>query len=281
MSSNGVVIVLCVLSLGATTYLAASLPWHQPDEGRVAALEAKLAAAERRADAVESLRSEVRQLRDRLDRAPRRGAEPDAEEASAAATRVASTMAGAVAPRDAAIAAVAADGMPMEDAVADRVEKKISERLEAMSARESQRGDDGKWKAPIDDLAKELALTDAQKAEAKRIFERSRDSIFALLQTTGPDGGSVLDDFVDALRSGADPTDTSKRFFQRLVSEHIPGTDRTYIADFITLGQGVEEELGKHLDATQMKRLRALHVDLLDVKTGYDPVGEYMAARVQ
>jgi hypothetical protein len=30
-----------------------------------------------------------------------------------------------------------------------------------------------------------------------------------------------------------------------------------------------------------MKRLKSLHVDLLEVKTGYDPVGDYVRAKLQ
>jgi len=150
-----------------------------------------------------------------------------------------------------------------------------------MAARDRERGEDGKWKAPIDDLTKELKLTDAQKTDAARIFDHSRDEAFALLKTQRLDGGSILDDYASALKSGADAQETTKQLFTRILTERVPGSDQTYLAEFIAMHQSVEEQLGSKLDAAQMKRLRSLRVDLLDVKTGYDPVGDYVRAKVQ
>jgi hypothetical protein len=272
MNSNAVVIALCSLSLGATCYLVASLP-KGADE-RVADLERKLDAAEKRAAAVESLRTEVREMKEKIDRraaeTPRRVEAPSIPSDLAAAPGMAPARADA-----------SSSGKPLEDVVAERVEKKVAEKLDAMAARDRERGEDGKWKAPLDDLAQELKLTDAQKAEAKRIFEHSRDEAFTLLKTQRLDGGSILDDYAAALKSGADPTETTKQLFSRIFTERVPGSDRTYLAEFVTMHQNVEEQLGGKLDAGQMKRLRALHVDLLDVKTGYDPVGDYVRAKVQ
>jgi hypothetical protein len=170
---------------------------------------------------------------------------------------------------------------PLEELVAERVSKQVAEKIEAMAARDHQRGDDGKWKAPIDDLAKEISLDEKQKAEAKRIFDASRDETYALLKTMRLDGGSLLDDFASALKSGGDPVETTKSLFARVFSEKVPGSDRTYLAEFIAIEQSVQEQLGRQLGAAQMKRLKGLHVDLLDVDTGYDPVGDYIRAKVQ
>lgn len=276
MNTNALVVGLTALSLGATCYLIASLPKGNDD--RIAELERKLAAAEKRADAIEALRGDVRAMRDRVDRrveeAGVRVAAAETNAPSAGSSRAAHDASAATGGDEAAM-------RPLEELVAERVSKQVTEKMEAMAARDKQRGDDGKWKAPIDDLAKELSFDEKQKAEAKRIFDASRDETFALLKTMRLDGGSLLDDYAAALKSGADPAETTKGLFTRLFSEKVPGSDRTYIAEFIAMEQSVQDQLARQLGAAQVKRLKSLHVDLLDVNTGYDPVGDYVRAKLQ
>ncbi len=279
MNTNALVVGLTALSLGATCYLVASLP--KGNDERIAELERQLEAAEKRADAIDALRGDVRAMRERVDR--RAGDRVIAERASA---REDVSPAGAAAPTgDRAAAMAAGDGdtsaRPFEDLVAERVEKKVTEKIEALAARDKERGDDGKWKAPIDELSKEISLTETQKTEAKRIFDASRDETYSLLKTQRLDGGSLLDDFAVALKSGADPVESTKSLFTRIFSEKVPGSDRTYLAEFIAIEQSVQDQLGRQLDTVQMKRLKGLRVDLLDVNTGYDPVGDYIKAKLQ
>jgi hypothetical protein len=153
--------------------------------------------------------------------------------------------------------------------------------LEAPAARHRERGDDGKWKAPLDELSKELKLTEVQAAEAKRVFDAARDASFNLLKTQRLDGGCILDDYVAALKSGADPEESGRQLFKRIFTEKVPGTDTTYVSEYIDMEQGTRDALAQKLDAAQMKRLKSLHVDLLEVKTGYDPVGDYVRAKLQ
>jgi len=273
MNTNLVVVAMCSLSLGATCWLITSMP-KGVDE-RVAELEKKLDAAEKRADAVVALQAQVREMSERIER---RVADVDQRVAS---TRTAPSPAGDHGAMAAARGADDASGKPLDELVADRVEKKISEKLDAIAGRDKERGEDGKWKAPLDDLATELKLSDAQKAQAKKAFDHVRDETFTLLKTQRLDGGSLLDDYASALKGGADPTESTKAFFTRIFTEKVPGTDRSYLSEFIAMHQDVEAELGRQLDAPQMKRLKSLRVDLLDVRTGYDPVGDYVRAKVQ
>jgi hypothetical protein len=269
-----VVIALCALSLGATCYVAASMP-KGADE-RVADLEKKLDAAEKRAEAVESLRGEIRELKEKLDRRALDGARRVAE-AETSPGRV-SMPSGAYPPSG---ADRTPETRPLDELVAERVEKKVAEKLDSMASRDRQRGDDGKWKAPLDELSKELKLTETQSADAKRIFDGCRDASFTLLKTQRLDGGCLLDDFVAALKGGVDPEEAGKQLFKRIFTEKVPGTDTTYVAEYIDMEQGAREALAQKLDAAQMKRLRNLHVDLLEVQTGYDPIGDYVRAKVQ
>jgi hypothetical protein len=282
-SSSPVVIGLCAATLCATAYLIATKP-PAGDEDRIAELTRRLEAAEKRADSLDSLRAELVRIRQNLerrgDRSPR--AELGIDPAGIAGVSIAPSGTQAAA---AAGGSQDGEGAPapraLEDVVAERVEKKVAEKMEEIAAREKDRGDDGKWKPPMDDLAKELKLTDAQKAEAAKIFDSSRDQAFVLLKTQRLDGGSLLDDFAAALKSGGDAEESTKQFFQRIFNEKVPGSDQTYLAEFIALHQDVHQRLSRQLGKDQIKRLDALRVDLLDVKTGYDPVGDYIRAKLQ
>jgi len=277
MSSNAVVIALCALSLGATCYVAASMP--KGNDERIAALEAKLDAAEKRAAAVETVRAEVHELTQKVERRiadSGRHADAAQDGGRAAGAMPADAAASRATEGDASPA-----GKPLDELVADRVEKKVSEKLDTMAARDRERGGDGKWKAPIDDLTKELKLTETQKADATRVFNAARDASFTLLKTQRLDGGCMLDDLVAALKSGVDQEEAGRQFFKRIFTEKVPGTDTTYVAEYIDMEQGTSDALAQKLDAAQMKRLKSLHVNLLEVQTGYDPVGDYIRAKLQ
>src|SRR5262245_2387966 len=117
MNTNAILVALTSLSLGATCYLVASL--HQGNDDRVADLTKRLDAAEKRADAVEALRGEVRQMRESLDRRVAdvaRRVDAGAAAASAPGSMVAGAPAGQAAPGS-------PDAPKLEDVIADKVEK--------------------------------------------------------------------------------------------------------------------------------------------------------------
>jgi hypothetical protein len=259
-SATVVLVALAALTLAATCYLIASVSKSLAAESdRVAALEKSLDAAQKRGDSIDAVREDLRRIEEKLDEARREAAK---------------------APR----------GQPLGDVVASEVdrkvvesmvEKRVAERMDAVAARDKERGEDGKWHAPIAELAKELALSDAQKAQAVKAFNHARDETLALLQTERKDGGSLVDDVVEDLKNGTRPGDAVKWLFSRALTERVPDSDDTYFARLVAVAQNVESQLAKQLDAGQMKRLKSLRVDLMDVKTGYDPVGDYVRSRVQ
>lgn len=276
MASNTVLLAIASLTLGVAAYVAVSLPKAGEGAGGadVAALEERLRAAEKRADAVEGLRAEVRALRERIERGepgeirvegrPGRAAAPSPE-----------------APAGAPETGEPASGSDLVEAVAERVAKKMDERLDRTARRAGQYSDDGRWKAPLDDLSEELALTEAQKGDLKRAFDSGKDQGFALLQTQRLDGTTLLDDYVAALKAGGDPASATQEFFKRIVSERVPGTDQTYLAGFLTIAQEVDSQVGRHLDPAQRQKMRSLRVAVLEVETGYDPTGDWVRAKLQ
>lgn len=274
MSSNTVTIVISAVTLCLVAAVAAQMPRTSTTES-ADDVAARLAAIEKRLDSVDELRAEIRAIAER------------AEKRSAAAERRVVSPVPAVSPAgvptagDAPANAGSAkdDTGALADAVVEKIEKRMTEKAAKVAGREYS--DDGRWKAPIDELAEELSLDDAAKAEAKRIFDGVKDRGYALLKVQRLDGGTLLDDFVSALKNGPDAETATREFFKRIVSERVPGTDETYLAGFLEIGVDADRELASKLDPATMRKLRALRVDYLDVKTGYDPTGDYVRARLQ
>lgn len=235
--------------------------------GREGPTAEELAAADATARETRALRDEIRSLGDRIDRRLA-GIEQRIDAAEPMPTVLAASRAGAV------------ETGAIEAGVTAAVERTVDAKLEQWAARTRDVGADGKWKPPLDALAAELALTEAQEAEAARVFDAAKDQVYDVLRTMRLDGGSLLDDFVAALRAGAEPQAAFRELFQRIVNERVPGSDATYLGELVVITEETERALAKHLDAAQIEKIRTLHVDLLDVKTGHDPVGDYVRARL-
>ena len=73
----------------------------------------------------------------------------------------------------------------------------------------------------------------------------------------------------------------TKRFIGRITTDRLPGTDRTYLSAFGELEQRIRNEAEAQLDEEGKRRFRELNVDVLEVQTGYDPIGDYIRARLE
>ena len=163
--------------------------------------------------------------------------------------------------------------------VAESVQVQLDAKLERLASRQRNRNMGGEWKAPMDELAEELELTDRQKDTAIAIFDEARDDVYDLLKAERPDGGSLLDDLATSIRNGE--PDALPKFLGRLFSDHVPGSDQTYLARMLSLSEKVRTDLSTHLSDVQLQKLNALKVAVLEVETGYDPVAEYIQTRSQ
>ncbi len=244
-----------------------------------AGLVLRLDALEKRLDDRDAeLRREWKSLRDTVSRAAAqdRRAAPSLPSTTEAAARNAEKMGGGAG----ASSQPEVDPALLADKVAAQVEKRMSDREARIAGRELS--EDGRWKAPLAELAEELSLDADAKEKARVVFDATKDRSFALLKVQRLDGGSLLDDYCEALKANPDAAaDSTRELFRRIVNERVPGTDQTYLAGFIEVGVDTDRELAKNLDRPTMARLRGLRLDMLDVKTGYDPVGDYVRARVQ
>ncbi len=270
MRSHGVVIGLVALTLGATAYVAVSMPKVTTAPAGGAALESGPGDRET-ARAIEELRTEIQRLGERMDQ--RLGVierQVTASESPSPEALAGGGLGGEVG----AVAATEEMSNALAAKVAESVQTQLDAKLERLASRQRNRNMGGEWKAPIDELADELELSDVQKETATAVFDDARDEVFDLLKSTRPDGGSLLDDLVTSLRKG-DP-DALQGFIQRIFSERIPGGERTYVAEMISLSEKVRSNLSSHLSAGQMEKLKTLNVAVLEVETGYDPVEEYI-----
>ncbi len=265
MKTETVLIVMVGLTLAVTVYAAANqgtavVGGAGGDGARLAAIEERLATIERITD----------QTRDDVRRAART-AGPRRAATSAAFRPVA---AAGAAPGGGAQNTLASD--ELRQVVADSIKNTVAEQMERIAAEKRNRGADGKWKPPIDEMATALELTEAQRTSLELIFDGARDESFALLRTERPDGGNLLDDFARDLRESEDPKQPWVRFFGALTTKQVPGRNQTYFEAFGEAETRIRERVNANLDARQVRRFDSLNVDVFDVKTGYDPVGVYV-----
>ena len=167
----------------------------------------------------------------------------------------------------------------LERLIAEQVQAQVGHEIKKLGQR--KRNQNGEWEPPMSELAEELDLTGEQSEAARHIFDASREDVFSLFKTARKDGGSLADDLAIDLKTSGEPGASMKRFFQRLVNDKIPGTDRTYLADLIKLRGQVFESLGDELSEEQMNKLKSLRIDPLQVGTGYDPMKAYIEAQMQ
>ena len=139
----------------------------------------------------------------------------------------------------------------------------------------------GEWKAPIDELAEELDMSEGQKAAAIKIFDKARGDFAELLDTKREDGTSVLSDFAEDLKAGTPQEEAQKDFVWAIQHENKPGSDTSILQELLLIKEDVMQDLLEELDEDQMRRLRKLKVDSLLVQTGYDPIKDYIVPKMR
>ena len=265
MASNALVIGLLGLTFATTVFVAVNqgAPTEAVDNDRLTAIEERLETLERIAT---DTREEVR--RSTRAASTRRAATP----VVAAGTPIAG--AGSDSRGDVVSSAA------LEQVVADRVQRTVEEQMERLAAEKRHRGSDGKWKPPMDVMVKTLDLSDTQRDALDRVFDGARDETFVLLRAQRPEGGSLLDDFASDLKNSEQPSQAYARLFGAITSKTVPGRNQTYLQAFEESEGRVRESIAGHLDPRQRELFDALNVDVFDVKTGYDPVGDYVKERL-
>ena len=167
----------------------------------------------------------------------------------------------------------------LERVITEKVEAQVGQQLERLNQR--KRNQSGEWEPPMAELAEELGLDEAQNEAVTSVFDGARDEVFALLSRRREDGGTLADDLAMDLKSRGDPGESMKRFFGRIVNETAPGSERSYLGELINLRGQVYDALEGELTQDQMAKLKTLRIDPLRVGTGYDPMKDYVEAKIQ
>jgi len=205
-------------------------------------------------------RKAVEELQDQVARVERKAAAASvaAEAASAAIARPAS-------PRD-----VNAPVAFTEEDITKIVEARLEEKIK----KGGKKNGDGDRKMPLFELAKELTLDPAVQTKVASIANTAKKEIFDILKTPRPDGTNAADDLIKAFTSGDQAE--GQKFFQKMFTEKIPGTDTTYITAVSRVQEKANQGLAATMGADVFGRFQHMNLKPENIETGFDPWQDYL-----
>jgi hypothetical protein len=181
------------------------------------------------------------------------------------------------APVATAVADKATSNVP-EKAFDRRLEELVDRKIdERMKEGQGQSGD-GK-KQSIGELSKAVAMTPEQEDASVLAIDEGKKLSFELLSLPRADGKSMADDLITALKDTEDPAKVWGGFIQRLMTERVPGKNETYLSGILKIQKSTWDRLSRTLDEEQQTKLKRMGVDILEVKTGYEPFEELLSER--
>jgi len=226
-------------------------------------------------------RHELEQLQARLDKVEARQKETAARKAveelqeqvaraeKKAAAAEAATAAAASRPATKDAASPAASFT--EEDIQKIVDAKVEEKIKAKGGRKP--GEDDR-KMPLFDLSKELALDPEVQTRVASISNTCKKEIFDILKTPRPDGTNAADDLIKAFTSG-DQAETQK-FFLKLFSDKIPGTDTTYVAAVARVQEKANQNLSVTMGGPTFDKFKQMGIKPENIETGFDPWTDYL-----
>ncbi len=143
---------------------------------------------------------------------------------------------------------------------------------------------------PLSAVAARLDLEEIERNQLEDILRRKKNEMMTLLQTPRADGTNLLDEFSDELislmASGEADGQAGKKvfmkFFQRVASERVPGTEKTYLAEIIKMQQETRDAFKQALSPKQYQAFEVLAVpDPLEIKIPSEPIEVYIQQRAQ
>lgn len=230
-------------------------------------------------------RHEVEQLQARLEKiearqkesAARKAVEELQEQVARAERKAAAASVAAEAATTAASRAPAkSDNAPVaftEEDIQKIVDAKLEEKIQAKGGKKG--GDDRKM--PLFDLSKELLLEPAVQTKVASISNTCKKEIFDILKTPRPDGTNAADDLIKAFTSGNQ--EEAQKFFLKMFSDRIPGTDTTYIAAVSRVQEKANQGLSAAMGTQVFDRFKSMNIKPENIETGFDPWSEYLQQR--
>lgn len=144
-------------------------------------------------------------------------------------------------------------------------------------------------KPPMDLFAKTLELTDLQREAAGQEIVRAQNDIKSILEIPAEDGTVFLEELVEVFASGmANPgknAERSMKFFGRLLSEKVPGTDETYATRIDGVKRRVSATFKRDWNEKQYATFEMWQMDPTEVQglegSPWTPLGERIVERAK
>lgn len=134
-------------------------------------------------------------------------------------------------------------------------------------------------KPTLSELKDALALNGQQEVTLKGVLDAGKQQAYDVTVIARADGTNKLDDFVKAMKS-ADPQGESIKAFTSLATEKVPGRTTTYLEEIMKVQESVKIELRRQMSGDQYTKFEQMQVDVLEVKTGFDPFEKYVLENI-
>jgi len=145
------------------------------------------------------------------------------------------------------------------DEAVDRKTKKVLDELRVKANK----------KPPIGMLVEALELTREQREAAERVVAEGQRELHRILGVPASDGGVPLDELVEIMARGiAEPGKDHGfgRWFARIASEKIPGTNETYVARVEAVKRTMRETFKRNWSAAQYREFEEWGVDPTEIQ---------------
>jgi len=229
---------------------------------------------------INTTRQDVEQLQARLEKlearqketAARKAVEELQEQVARAEKKAAAAEAATAASKPAAkdTGTPAAPAFTEED-IQKIVDAKVEEKIKAKGGRKF--GEDDR-KMPLFDLSKELALDPAVQTRVASISNTCKKEIFDILKTPRPDGTNAADELIQAFTSGNQ--EEAQKFFLKMFSDKIPGTDTTYISAVARVQDKANQNLSAAMGGPTFDKFKQMGIKPENIDTGFDPWTDYL-----
>lgn len=149
------------------------------------------------------------------------------------------------------------------------VERKMEEKFEELKPKKKDP------KPPLEKIAQEQEWDLTTQTRVKQVLDAAKDETFTLLSTARKDGGSFVNDFLEAARSD-NPNVKAGAIWMRLFQEKVPGRDDTYAVAVMGIQERTNSRVRDVLLPDQWPPYKDQQYDPLQINTGYNPFKNYV-----
>jgi hypothetical protein len=138
-------------------------------------------------------------------------------------------------------------------------------------------------KPAMDVFASMLELTKEQRTETERVVVEGQRQVHEILDTPAADGTNFMDELIEVVAKGmAQPGKNHGwgRWFTRVVSEKIPGTDVTYGARIDSVKKSMHAAFKREWSQAQYKEFQEWGVDPTEIQNVPNSPNEALLKRI-